>query len=86
MTFRRLFLEDYRLITAEILYYLPDHPKLLQSFVWQDYDLPPEFPHLMKFLEFWAQSIDGKLHSVKVASAGHFVIPSARFSAFFGKI
>ena len=31
----------YSLTTAEILYRLPDHPKLLQSYVWQDYDLAP---------------------------------------------
>ena len=24
-----------RLTTAEVLYYMPDHPELLQSFIWQ---------------------------------------------------
>jgi uncharacterized protein Usg len=61
-------LEDYRLTTAEILYHLPDHPTLLQSYIWQDYDLAPKFPVLHQFLDFWAAKIDGKLHSVKVAS------------------
>ena len=31
-----LQLRDYRLTTAEILYHMPDHPKLLQSYVWQE--------------------------------------------------
>ena len=28
-----LMLKGYRLTTAEILYHMPDHPKLLQTFV-----------------------------------------------------
>ncbi len=59
----------YRLTTAEILYHLPDHPALLQSFVWQQLDLAPDFPVLRRFLEFWTRNIEGKLHSVKVAQA-----------------
>jgi uncharacterized protein Usg len=61
-------LGDYRLTTAEILYHLPDHPRLLQSYVWQDLDLAPRFPVLKRFLDFWETKLEGKLHSVKVAS------------------
>jgi uncharacterized protein Usg len=64
----RLQLCNYHLTTAEILYHLPDHPSVLQSFVWQNMDIAPEFPVLHRFLEFWAGNIEGKLHSVKVAS------------------
>jgi uncharacterized protein Usg len=60
-------LAGYRLSTAEILYWMPDHPNLLQSFVWQQYDMPPEFPELHRFLNFWKQNIDATLHTVKVA-------------------
>jgi uncharacterized protein Usg len=60
-------LNDYRLTTAEILYFMPDFRRVLQSYVWQDYDLAPEFPILRKFLDFWQQNLDGKLHSVTVA-------------------
>ncbi len=61
-------LRDYRLTTAEILYHLPDHPGLLQTFIWQHLDLAPKYPELHKFLEFWSRNLDGKLHSVRVAS------------------
>ena len=61
-------LRDHRLTTAEILYHLPDHPRILQSYIWQDYDLAPRFPVLRKFLDFWSANLDGKLHSVRVAS------------------
>ena len=62
-----LQLRGYSLATAEIIYHLPDHPGLLQSFIWQLYDIAPEYPELRKFLDFWARNIDGKLHSVTVA-------------------
>ncbi len=59
-------LAGYGLTTAEILYRMPDHPLVLQSFVWQDYDLAPKFPILMKFLTFWKETLDGPLHSVRI--------------------
>ncbi len=62
-----LQLRGYRLTTAEILYHMPDHPHLLQSFIWQHLDMAPEFPVLRRFLDFWTRNIEGKLHSVKVA-------------------
>ena len=59
---------NYRLTTAEIFYRMPDHPLILQSYVWQELDINPEFPVLKKFLHFWERELDGKLHSVKVES------------------
>jgi uncharacterized protein Usg len=56
----------YGLTTAQILYRRPDHPWLLQTYVWQEYDLCPNFPELQDFLQFWQKSLDGLLHSVTV--------------------
>lgn len=61
-------LKDYRLTTAEILYHMPDHRHLLQTYVWQDYDIAPKFPVLKRFLDFWEENLDGPLHSVTVTS------------------
>lgn len=66
----KLQLLGHRLTTAEIIYRLPDHPALLQTFVWQDYDTAPQYPMLKKFLRFWETNIQGALHTVRVASAG----------------
>ena len=63
-----LQLNGYRLTTAEILYHMPDHPGLLQSFVWQEYDIAPDYPALDKFLAFWKRELEGPLHSVRVAT------------------
>lgn len=60
-------LGGFSLTTAEILYHMPDHPGLLQSYVWQEYDEAPRFPVLQKFLRFWTRELDGPLHSVRVA-------------------
>jgi uncharacterized protein Usg len=60
-------LKGFSLTTAEILYRMPDHPSLIQSFIWQDYDLHPRFPKLVKFLQFWSANLDGKLYRVRVA-------------------
>lgn len=79
-----LQLKDYRLTTAKILYHMPDHPKLLQEFVWQELDVAPRFPVLLKFLQFWEKNIDGKLHSVVVAHSQ--LIKPAEFRAVQGQL
>lgn len=65
--FSRL-VDGYRLVTAEILYHMPDHRKLLQSFIWQNYDIEPRYPELTKFLDYWKSNLDGPLHSVRIAT------------------
>ena len=60
-------LAGYGLTTAHIFYRRPDHPWLLQSYVWQEYDLCPKFPELQRFLDFWKSKLEGPLHSVTVA-------------------
>lgn len=72
-------LDGWSLTTAEILYHMPDHPGLLQSYLWQEYDLAPRYPQLTKFLDFWTRNLDGKLHSVRVAASRE--IAPARYAA-----
>lgn len=74
-----LQLENYRLTTAHIFYHMPDHPKFLQEYIWQELDLAPKFPGLKKFLDFWESQLDGKLHSVTVAHSK--LIKPAQFRA-----
>ncbi|WP_298421616.1 usg protein [Rhodoblastus sp.] len=63
-------LQGYGLTTANILYRLPDHPAIIQEFIWQNYDLQPEFPELRKFLKFWSEKIEGAIHRVIVGHSG----------------
>jgi len=64
---------------AEITYHMPDHPGLLQTFIWQYYDIAPKFPELRKFLDFWRDNLDGPLHSVRVGHAELLTPGRARF-------
>ncbi|MFW2392268.1 MAG: usg protein [Alphaproteobacteria bacterium] len=74
----------YSLTTAEILYRLPDHRELLQSYVWQDYDLAPRFPKLKDFLGFWDANLEGPLYRVRVAHRA--LVSPAEFSFLDGEL
>ena len=60
-------LEGYSLVTAEILYRMPDYQTIIQSYVWQEYDMVPDYPELNGFLQFWEAKLDGPLYKVSVA-------------------
>jgi uncharacterized protein Usg len=57
----------YGLTTAEIVYRRPDRHWLLQTYVWQDYDMFPNFPALQDFLAFSQRKLEGPLFAVTVA-------------------
>ena len=38
---------------------MPDHPSLLQLYVWKEYDLAPDFPELRGFLDYWKKTLEG---------------------------
>ena len=77
-------LKDYRLTTAQIFYFMPDYPTLLQEFIWQDLDLAPRFPELKRFLDFWDEKLDAKLHSVRVAHSA--LIKPSEYRALDGRL
>lgn len=60
---------NFGLLTANIIYRLPDHLDILQEYIWQTYDIAPEFPKLGRFLDFWDEEIEGPIHTVIVAHA-----------------
>ena len=76
-------LRGYSLTTAEILYRMPDHPGLLQSFVWQDFDVAPRFPRLEAFLTYWNDHLDGPLYRVRVSH--NKLVSPAEFRFIDGK-
>jgi uncharacterized protein Usg len=50
-----------------IIYRRPYRHWLLQTHVWQDYDMFPNFPALQDFLAFWQEKLEGPLFSVTLA-------------------
>ena len=79
-------LENYRLTTAQIFYHMPDYEQILQEFIWQEYDIAPDFPELKKFLTFWEKKIDGALHSVYVADTKIITTSDYRNAEWMGSI
>jgi uncharacterized protein Usg len=55
------------IVTAEIVYYLPDFPHLVQTFLIQKEDLMPGLPELSRFLDFWRREIDAVISTVLVS-------------------
>jgi len=79
-----LMLKGYGLTTAQIIYRMPDFQRVLNTFIWQEYDLAPDYPKLFKFIEFWQKKIEGPLHSVhfvhrKMIGAGEWRHVSGEF-------
>ena len=62
-------IKGYGLTTAQILYRMPDFRNRVQEYLWQDYDLSPEFPELKKFLDFWQRTLEGPVISVTITHA-----------------
>jgi len=77
-------MDGYGLTTAKILYRMPDHPSFLQTYIWQEYDLAPDFPVLHEFLGFWKRELAGPLHSVTVTHQR--LIRPTEFRAIAGEI
>jgi uncharacterized protein Usg len=68
-------LRGARLLTAEVLYWMPDHPKLLQTYLWQTLDEAPKFPRLAAFLDHWRREIEAVIHSVRVSHGEPLAAP-----------
>lgn len=79
-------LQGFRLTTAEVVYHMPDHPGILQSFLWQTYDKAPEYPRLAKFLDHWRREIEAVIHSVNVACAGDVRPASWRGAELYARL
>ncbi|MDB5460259.1 MAG: hypothetical protein JWO72_2000 [Caulobacteraceae bacterium] len=75
-----------RLTTAEVLYYMPAHPALLQSFLWQTLDQAPDFPRIQRFLEFWRREIDAVIHSVSIGGVDVITSAPLRTARYWGDL
>ncbi len=60
-------LKGASLVTAEVLYRMPDHPSLVQTFIWQTTDVAPAFPRIRSFLDYWREEIQAAISAVRLA-------------------
>lgn len=65
--FEKMIRQDHRLVTVDILYWMPDHQNILQEFWWQTMDNVPKLPRIHRFLDYWQKNIDAKINEIKVA-------------------
>lgn len=79
-------LRGKQLTTAEVIYYMPDHPSLLQRFQWQTLDVGPDFPRIHQFLEFWRREIDAVIHSVNVSAVGELRPARVRIAGVISRL
>jgi uncharacterized protein Usg len=79
-------LRGKRLTTTEVIYYMPDHPSLLQRFMWQTLDIAPDYPRVHQFLEFWRREIDAVIHSVNVSAVGEVRAPRVRIAGVISRL
>ena len=61
-----LMTAGYGLTLVRVTYPLPDFPSILQEFVWQEYDLYPQFPRVRQFLNYWEREIEVPIRRVEL--------------------
>jgi uncharacterized protein Usg len=66
--FRLQYERGYRLTTIEVIYYRPDFNSLLQEFVWQTMDLPPQFPRIHRFLDHWRVNVQATIKDILLST------------------
>lgn len=51
-------------VIINVLYFLPDHPSLLQEFIWNYNDIVPELRETHKFLNYWHNNIEATINQI----------------------
>jgi uncharacterized protein Usg len=59
--------DDCRLVTVNVLYYLPEYKNIIQEFIWQTNDRVPELVRVHKFLDHWDKNIEATIHEVRIS-------------------
>ena len=52
---------------VDVLYYIP-RSLLLQEFLWECEDVGPQCPRIHRFLGYWHEHIEAKIHTVNICS------------------
>lgn len=68
--------------TIQIFYHVPDHPSIIQEFLYQDLDHVPQFPRMHRLLNYWHAHIEATIQSVQLAVSGYGRLPEYRAPGF----
>lgn len=56
-------------VLLQVIYFMPQHPLLLQEFLWGYNDCIPNLDRTHKFLIYWKNNIDAVINSITISVA-----------------
>lgn len=62
-----LTFKQKRLVLVGVLYYMPEHQNIIQTFYWQTEDFIPDIPRVQNFLNYWKNNIEATIKEVVVS-------------------
>ena len=54
------------IVTVNVFYWMPDYQHILQQFIWQTYDVKPEYPRVHNFLNYWHDNIEAVIEEIEI--------------------
>ena len=72
MRIRDQIIKDTRITTIKVYYWMPDYESILQLFLWQFDDIPPQFERAHQFLNYWHNNIDAVIEEILLAHSGKY--------------
>ena len=64
-------LDDYSIVTVNVLYYMPDYQQIVNEFLWQTLDLRPRYPRVHRFLDYWHREIEAVIKEIIICDSQH---------------
>ena len=61
-------IEKWELTTIQALYWMPDYEHILNLFMFQDDDCPPEYPRMQRFVKYWEENIEARIKEIQIGS------------------
>jgi len=62
-----ILLDQKAPVLIRVFYYMPDYRNLVQEFSWQTLDVPPTYPRINKFLEYWRYNIEAVIADIEMS-------------------
>lgn len=72
MRFFGEYSDGLRLTSIKIIYKMPDYSNVLNEFWWQTLDVPPKYPRMKTFVDYWNDYIEGIIHSLEIGHVEEF--------------
>ncbi len=61
-------INKWELTTIQVFYWMPDYEHILNLFMFQDDDCPPEYPRMQRFVKYWEENIEAKIKEIQIGS------------------